>query len=103
VNISTTNAHVWFDGMISQGSNTISTTNGDIKVRLQAGSNVTVSGSTHNGEVTIDGGDVGVTKVGDTATLRHRIQDGSGTLKITNGPGAIHINPDTIAVFDGDS
>jgi DUF4097 and DUF4098 domain-containing protein YvlB len=103
VNISTTNAHVWFDGVIDAGSSSISTTNGDVAVRLRNGSDVTVSGATHNGAVTIDDGSDGVTKDGDTATLEHQIKNGAATLNITNGPGAIHINPETIAVFDGDS
>ncbi|MBT3996280.1 MAG: DUF4097 family beta strand repeat protein [Chloroflexi bacterium] len=103
VNITTTNAHVWFDGMIDAGGNSISTTNGDVAVRLRNGSDVTVSGETHNGEVTVNGGSDGVAKDGDTATLEHRIENGAATLNITNGPGAIHINPETIAVFDGDS
>ena len=102
VNISTTNAHVWFDGLITKGTNTISTTNGDIAVRLQAGSDVAVSVSTHNGEVTIESGDTGVTKYGDRATLEHSFTDGVATLNITNGPGAIHINPKIISVFDED-
>ncbi|MGY8879675.1 MAG: DUF4097 family beta strand repeat-containing protein [Dehalococcoidia bacterium] len=103
VNISTTNAHVWFDGVIDAGSSSISTTNGDVAVRLRNGSDVTVSGATHNGAVTVDGGNDGVTKNGDTATLEHQIKNGAATLNITNGPGAININPETIAVFDGDS
>lgn len=103
VNIATTNAHVWFDGVVDEGTNSISTTNGDISLRLRSGSNVLATGSTHNGEVTIDGGSDGVTKDGDTATLEHLVNDGQATLNISNGPGAIHINPDTIAVFDGDS
>ena len=103
MNIATTNAHVWFDGVIDVGNNSITTTNGDVAVRLQDGSNVTVSGTTHNGDVTINGGSKGIAKDGDTATLEHRVENGSATLVITNGPGAIHINPDAIAVFDGDS
>jgi len=103
VNIATTNAHVWFDGVIDDGNYSISTTNGDVAVRLRDGSDVTVSGTTHNGDVTINGGSNGVAKDGDTATLEHRVEDGSATLIITNGPGAIHINPEAIAVFDGDS
>jgi DUF4097 and DUF4098 domain-containing protein YvlB len=103
VDISTTNAHVWFDGVVSNGKNSISTTNGDIAVRLRNGSNVKVSGSTHNGDVSINGGDDGVVKNGDTATLEYQVGNGSADLSISNGPGAIHINPDSIAVFDGDS
>ena len=103
VNIATTNAHVWFDGVIEVGNNSISTTNGDVTVRLQDGSDVMVSGTTHNGDVTINDGSKGVAKDGDTATLEHRVENGYATLVITNGPGAIHINPEDIAVFDGDS
>jgi DUF4097 and DUF4098 domain-containing protein YvlB len=103
VNVATTNAHVWFEGVVSVGTNSISTTNGDIAVRLQSGSDVQVSGSTHNGEVTINGGREGVTRDGDNATLEYSVGDGTAKLNITNGPGAIHINPGTIAVFDGDS
>jgi hypothetical protein len=103
VNVATTNAHVWFDGIVSDGTNSISTTNGDIAVRLRNGSSVTVSGSTHNGDVTVNAGKDGVLKDDDTATLEHQIGAGAARLNITNGPGAIHINPDTIAVFDGDS
>jgi len=103
VNVVTTNAHVWFDGLITSGTNSISTTNGDISVRLRDGSDVLVSGATHNGEVTVNEDSDGVTKDGDIATLEHRAGAGNATLNITNGPGAIHINPDTIAVFDGDS
>ena len=103
VGISTTNAHVWFDGVVSSGRNSISTTNGDIAVRLRNGSNVKVSGSTHNGDVSVNGGDDGVVKNGDVATLEYQVGGGSADLNISNGPGAIHINPDTIAVFDGDS
>ncbi|NQW21590.1 MAG: DUF4097 family beta strand repeat protein [Chloroflexi bacterium] len=103
VNIATTNAHVWFDCIVAAGMNSISTTNGDIAVRLRDGSNVFISGSTHNGEVTVDGGASGVTKDGDTAMVELQIADGVATLAITNGPGAIYINPETIAVFDGDS
>jgi hypothetical protein len=102
VNVATTNAHVWFDGVVSEGTNSISTTNGDIAVRLRNGSDVTVSGSTHNGDVTVNAGKDGVIKDGDTATLEHLFGSGSASLNITNGPGAIHINPNTIAVFDGD-
>jgi len=103
VNIATTNAHVWFDGVVIEGRNTISTINGDIAVRLRNESDVTVSGATHNGEVTIDGGSNGVSKDGDTATLRHSMNNGTAMFNISNGPGAIHINPKSIAVFDGDS
>ena len=103
VNATTTNAHVWFDGAITAGTNSISTTNGDIAIRLQHGSDVSISGTTHNGAVTVDGSDNGVSKDGDTAVISHVIGAGTGTLNITNGPGAIHINPDTIAVFDQDS
>jgi hypothetical protein len=103
VNASTTNAHVWFEGVVDSGRNSISTTNGDISVRLRNGSDVVVSGTTHNGDVSVDGGNAGVIKDGDVATVEHLIEDGAAKLNITNGPGAIHINPDTIAVFDGDS
>jgi DUF4097 and DUF4098 domain-containing protein YvlB len=103
MNITTTNAHVWVDGVIDIGNNSIATTNGDVVVRLQDGSNVTVSGATHNGDVTINGGSEGIVRDGDTATLEHRVENGSATLLITNGPGAIHINPEAIALFDGDS
>jgi len=103
VNIATTNAHVWFDGVVIEGRNTISTNNGDIAVRLRNESDVTVSGATHNGEVTIDGGSNGVSKDGDTATLQHSMNNGTAMFNISNGPGAIHINPKSIAVFDGDS
>jgi DUF4097 and DUF4098 domain-containing protein YvlB len=102
VDITTTNAHVWFEGVVTDGSNSISTTNGDIAVRLGGGSNVQVSGSTHNGDVTVNGGSDSVQKDGDTASFEYSTGDGSAALKISNGPGAIHINPDTIAVFDGD-
>ena len=105
VNIATTNAHVWFEGVIDEGSNSISTTYGDIAVRLGDNSNVSVTGSTHNGDVTINGAgdDDGIVRQGDTASVSYRIDEGTATLNITNGPGAIHINPDIIAVFDGDS
>ncbi len=103
VNLATTNAHVWFEGIVDEGSNSISTTNGDVSLRLQNGSNVDISGNTHNGDVTINGGGEGVTKDGDKATLEHLVQNGNATLNITTGPGAIHINPASIAVFDGDS
>ena len=103
MNITTTNAHVWVDGVIDIGNNSIATTNGDVVVRLRDGSNVTVSGATHNGDVTINGGSEGIVRDGDTATLEHRVENGSATLLITNGPGAIHINPEAIALFDGDS
>ncbi len=102
VHIVTTNAHVWFDGVISEGSSSISTTNGDIAARLGSGSDVLISAYTHNGDVTVNGGTENVSKDGDVATIAHRIEDGNGQLSITNGPGAIHINPNTIAVFDGD-
>lgn len=103
VDVSTTNGHVWFDGVVSNGKNSISTTNADIAVRLRNGSNVKVAGSTHNGDVSVNGGDEGVTRNGDVATLEYQIGDGSADLNISNGPGAIHINPDSIAMFDGDS
>ena len=102
VDITTTNAHVWFEGVVTDGSNSISTTNGDIAVRLGGGSNVQVSGSTHNGDVTVNGGSDSVQKDGDTASFEYSTGDGSAALNISNGPGAIHINPDTIAMFDGD-
>jgi hypothetical protein len=102
VNIVTTNAHVWFEGVIDEGSNSISTTNGDIAVRLGDDSNVLVTGNTHNGDVTVSGCSDCVLKQGDTASILYTVDDGTATLNITNGPGAIHINPDTIAVFDGD-
>jgi hypothetical protein len=103
VNVVTTNAHVWFEGVIKEGSSSISTTNGDISARLENGSDVLISANTHNGDVTVNGGIEDVTKDGDVATVAHRIENGIGKLTITNGPGAIHINPNTIAVFDGDS
>jgi len=103
VNVSTTNAHVWFDGVVSEGSNSIATSNGDVAVRLRAESDVFVSGNTHNGDVTVNEGDSGITKDGDKASFEHQVLDGTASFEITNGPGAIHINPDTIAVFDGDS
>lgn len=103
VNIATTNAHVWFEGVIDKGSTSISTTNGDIAVRLGNGSNVSVTGITHNGDITVNGTSDfgGVVKQGDTASVSYRVDDGTASLNITNGPGAIHINPDIIAVFDG--
>jgi hypothetical protein len=82
VDVSTTNAHVWFDGVVSNGKNSISTTNGDIAVRLRNGSNVNISGNTRNGDVSINGGDEGVTKHGDVVTLEYRIGDGSAGLSI---------------------
>ncbi len=103
VNVSTTNAHVWFEGVVDEGTNSIATTNGDVSVRLLDGSNVAISGSTRNGAVSVNGGDDGVTKDSDAATVEHQSGNGSASLNITNGPGAIHINPETIAVFDGDS
>ena len=105
VNVATTNANVWFEGVIDDGPTSISTSNGDIALRIGSGSNVTVAGSTHNGDVTIDGAsdDGRVEKDGDAATVTYRAGDGTTTLNITNGPGAIHINPDLIAVFDGES
>lgn len=102
VNAATSNAHVWFEGVINSGSNSISTTNGEIAVRLQSGSDVAITGNTHNGDVSVNGGDDGVEMNGDAASVSYRVGDGPATLKITNGPGGIHINPDTIAVFDGD-
>ncbi len=104
VNVVTTNAHVWFEGVIDQGSNSISTSNGDIAVRLKKGSNVFVTGTTKNGDVTVDGADDydGLEKQGDTASISFRVDIGVSTLHLTNGPGAIHINPDIIAVFDED-
>ncbi len=98
----TTNAHVWFEGVVNDGTSSISTTNGDIAARLENGSDVLITAYTRNGDVTVNGGFQDVTKDGDVATVAHRIEDGQGKLNITNGPGAIHINPDTIAVFDGD-
>ena len=103
VNASTTNAHVWFEGVVDGGSNSISTTNGDVAIRLKEGSNVSVSGDTHNGDVTVNGDDKSVIKDGDASTFTYETGDETATLVITNGPGAIHINPDYISVFDGDS
>lgn len=103
VNASTTNAHVWFKGVVDKGSNSISTTNGDVAIRLENGSNVSVSGDTHNGDVTVNGNDKSVIKDGDVSTFTYETGDETATLVITNGPGAIHINPDYISVFDGDS
>jgi hypothetical protein len=103
VNVSTTNAHVWFEGVVSEGSNSIVTSNGDVAIRLRSGSDVFVSGITHNGDVSVNDSDSGVTKDGDKASFEHQISNGTASFEITNGPGAIHINPDTIAVFDGDS
>lgn len=105
INATTTNAHVWFEGVIASGNNSISTSNGDVAVRLRNGSDLVVTGSTHNGDVTINGSgnQEGLVKDGDSTTLDYQIAAGAGSLNITNGPGAIHINPDTIAVFDGDS
>ena len=79
-----------------------STTNGDVAIRLEEGSNVLVSGDTRNGDVTIDGDDSSIIKDGDTATFTYITGDETATLVITNGPGAIHINPAYISVFDGD-
>ena len=103
INASTTNAHVWFEGVVDKGSNSISTTNGDVSIRLEDGSNVLVSGDTHNGDVTINGDDKTIKKDGDTATFTYGTGNETATLAITNGPGAIHINPAYISVFDGDS
>ena len=103
VNASTTNAHVWFEGVIDKGANSISTTNGDVAIRLEDGSNVLVSGDTHNGDVSINGDDKSIRKEGDTATFTYGTGNETATLAITNGPGAIHINPAYISVFDGDS
>ena len=102
INASTSNAHVWFEGIVDRGSNSISTTNGDVAIRLEEGSNVLVSGDTRNGDVTIDGDDSSVIKDGDIATFTYGTGDETATLVITNGPGAIHINPAYISVFDGD-
>jgi DUF4097 and DUF4098 domain-containing protein YvlB len=103
INASTTNAHVWFEGVVDKGSNSISTTNGDVSIRLEYGSNVLVSGDTHNGDVTINGDDKSIGKDGDTATFTYSAGNEAATMAITNGPGAIHINPAYISVFDGDS
>ena len=103
VNASTTNAHVWFEGVVDGGSNSISTSNGDVAIRLEDGSNVSVSGDTRNGDVTINGDDKSVIKDGDISTFTYGTGDETAILVITNGPGAIHINPDYISVFDGDS
>ena len=103
INASTSNAHVWFEGVVEKGSNSISTTNGDVAIRLEDGSNVLVSGDTHNGDVTINGDDKSIRKDGDTATFTYGTGNETATLAITNGPGAIHINPAYISVFDGDS
>ena len=103
INASTSNAHVWFEGVVEKGSNSISTTNGDVAIRLEDGSNVLVSGDTHNGDVTINGDDKTIKKDGDTATFTYGTGNETATLAITNGPGAIHINPAYISVFDGDS
>ena len=103
INASTTNAHVWFEGVVDGGSNSISTSNGDVAIRLEDGSNVSVSGDTYNGDVTINGDDKSVIKNGDAATFTYGTGDETATLVITNGPGAIHINPDYISVFDGNS
>ena len=103
INASTSNAHVWFEGVVDKGSNSISTTNGDVSIRLEDGSNVLVSGDTHNGDVTINGDDKSIRKDGDTATFTYGTGNETATLAITNGPGAIHINPAYISVFDGDS
>ena len=103
INASTSNAHVWFEGVVDKGSNSISTTNGDVSIRLEDGSNVLVSGDTHNGDVTINGDDKTIKKDGDTATFTYGTGNETATLAITNGPGAIHINPAYISVFDGDS
>ena len=102
INASTSNAHVWFEGVVDMGSNSISTSNGDVAIRLEEGSNVLVSGDTRNGDVTIDGDDSSIIKAGDTATFTYITGDETATLVITNGPGAIHINPAYISVFDGD-
>ena len=103
INASTSNAHVWFEGVVDKGSNSISTTNGDVAIRLEDGSNVSVSGDTHNGDVTVNGDDKSVIKDGDISTFTYGTGDETATLVITNGPGAIHINPDYISVFDGDN
>tara|TARA_B100000029_G_scaffold113832_1_gene106247 strand:+ start:2303 stop:3136 length:834 start_codon:yes stop_codon:yes gene_type:complete len=102
INASTSNAHVWFEGIVDKGSNSISTTNGDVSIRLEEGSNVLVSGDTRNGDVTIDGDNSSIIKDGDTATFTYGTGNETATLVITNGPGAIHINPTYISVFDGD-
>ena len=67
--------------------------------------NVTVTANTRNGDVSVNGAidNEIVEKRGDRTTASYRIDGGNATLNITNGPGAIHINPDVIAVFDGDS
>ena len=103
INASTTNAHVWFEGVVDGGSNSISTSNGDVAIRLEDGSNVSVSGDTRNGDVTVNGDDKSVIKDGDISTFTYGTGDETATLVITNGPGAIHINPNYISVFDGDS
>ena len=103
INASTSNAHVWFEGIVDRGSNSISTTNGDVAIRLEEGSNVLVSGDTRNGDVTIDGDDSSIIKDGDTANFIYGTGDETATLVITNGPGAIHINPAYMSVFDGDN
>ena len=103
INAYTTNAHVWFEGIVDRGSNSISTTNGDVAIRLEEGSNVLVSGDTRNGDVTIDGDDSSIIKDGDTANFIYGTGDETATLVITNGPGAIHINPAYMSVFDGDN
>ena len=103
INASTSNAHVWFEGIVDRGSNSISTTNGDVAIRLEEGSNVLVSGDTRNGDVTIDGDDSSIIKDGDTANFIYGTGDETATLVITNGPGAIHITPAYMSVFDGDN
>jgi len=98
--IMTTNGHVWFRDELSSGRNSITTENGDIFVELLPGSDVHVTGETHNGSVTINDSTDGVDEDGDQAEFVHVIGDGTARLSITNGPGAIHINPSTIAAFD---
>ena len=50
----------------------------------------------------IDGDNSTIIKVCDTATFTYGTGNETATLVITNGPGAIHINPTYISVFDGD-
>ena len=105
VNVATTNAHIWFQGTVDRGINSLVTTNGDVVVRIGERSDVFITGTTHNGDVSIggDSGHTGIEIHDDTAVVSYSIGTGVASLNITSGPGAIHINPKSIAVFDGDS
>ncbi len=89
----TNDGHIDASGIALTGTNgtaTLHSDDGSIKLSLAPGNNLTVAASSNDGSVAIDGKRV---DSGDSDSAQHtvRVGDGSGSLTVSTNDGSIHI------------